>query len=171
MTTPGTPGSDGTTIADPGPPAAAVPPMPVARRRVALVGARLLIWAVYGYVVITTVVLVLGFVLLLFGANADASFAAWVYRSLDRAMEPFSGIFEPVALGGMGEVGAVLDTSVLFAILVYAIVAWLLGALLGWLGDFLASLTAADEHAARLAQWANQSARAATRSQSAPKDL
>lgn len=44
---------------------------------------------------------------------------------------------------------AVLDTSVLFALLVYAIAAWLVGALLGWVGDFLASTATGDHRDAR----------------------
>lgn len=131
-----------------GPTATAAPSRMPSPRRVAVTGARLLVGGIYVYVLLTTVVLVLGFLLLLFGANSDASFVAWAYRSMERAMEPFRGMFTPIDLGAGagGEVGAVLDTSLLFAILVYAIAAWLVGALLGWVGDFLASITAADTH-------------------------
>jgi uncharacterized protein YggT (Ycf19 family) len=113
---------------------------------VALLGARALVWLVYAYVLVTEVVLALGFVLLLFGANTEAAFVTWVYRSLDRAMEPFRGIFTPIdlGLGGSQEVGAVLDTSVLFAMLVYAAAAWLVSMLLDWIGGFLDRLPAAD---------------------------
>ncbi|SDD59711.1 YggT family protein [Nocardioides lianchengensis] len=119
------------------------------RRRVALLGVRALAWIVYAYVVVTEAVLALGFTLLLFGANPDASFVAWSYRSLDRAMEPFRGIFTPIDLGlsGSQEVGAVLDTSVLFAMLVYAVAAWLVSSLLDWIGGFLERLAEADERA------------------------
>ena len=113
------------------------PTSPVhSRRRVVLLGARVLVWIIYAYVVVTEVILGLGFVLLLFGANPDAPFVAWAYRSLERAMEPFRGMFTPIDLGlhGNNDVGAVLDTSVLFAMLVYAIVAWLLSWLLEQIG-------------------------------------
>jgi hypothetical protein len=115
-------------------------------RRVALLGARLLAWVVYAYVLVTEAILGLGFLLLLFGANPDASFVAWAYRSLDRAMEPFRGMFTPIDLGlsGSQDVGAVLDTSVLFAMIVYAVLAWLISCLLGWLTGFLDRLDAAD---------------------------
>ena len=70
-----------------------------------------------------------GLLLLLFGANPDASFAEWVYRALDRVMKPFRGIFESVDLSG----NSVLDVSVLFAMIVYGMLALALRALIDWL--------------------------------------
>ena len=107
---------------------------------------RAITYLVYAFVIVALVILVLGFFLLLFGANPHASFAAWVYRGLDRVMAPFRGIFEPVKLNGK----SVLDTSVLFAMIVYAIVGLALSALIGWLTDVIARLRArqwADAHA------------------------
>jgi uncharacterized protein YggT (Ycf19 family) len=95
--------------------------------------ARILTYLVYAFVLITLVILVLGFFLLLFGANPDAPFAEWAYRSLDRVMAPFRGIFESVQLNGE----SVLDTSVLFAMIVYGIVGIALSALIHWLTDKL----------------------------------
>ena len=106
---------------------------------------RAITYLVYAFVIIALVILVLGFFLLLFGANPNASFAAWVYRSLDRVMAPFRGIFEPIKINGK----SVLDTSVLFAMIVYAIVGLALNALIGWLTDAIARLRArqrADAH-------------------------
>lgn len=132
----------------PAPPPAAPPTPPHVHphRRVALLGARVLVWIVYAYVLVTEAILALGFLLLLFGANSDASFVAWVYRSLDRAMEPFRGMFTPIELGlsGNNDVGAVLDTSILFAMLVYAVVAWLVSWALDWISVFLTRLDIAD---------------------------
>src|SRR4051812_35096579 len=93
--------------------------------------ARILTYLVYGFTIVALVILVLGFFLLLFGANPDAPFAEWVYRSLARVMAPFRGIFEPVALNG----DSVLDTSVLFAMIVYGLVGIALSALIHWLTD------------------------------------
>lgn len=92
--------------------------------------ARVLLWIVYVWVTVTIVLLFLGFLLLLFGAEPTAGFVQWVYRSTERAMAPFRGIFEPITTSG----DAVLDVSVLFAIIVYAFVAVGLSALLGWMG-------------------------------------
>ena len=116
----------------------APPPSPHRHRRAVLWGARALGYVVYAYVVLTEIILALGFVLLLFGANPDPPFVQWAYRSLDRAMEPFRGIFTPIELGQTGnEVEAVLDTSVLFAMLIYGITAWLVQSGIGWLSGRL----------------------------------
>lgn len=104
---------------------------------------RVITYLVYAFVTVALVILVLGFFLLLFGANPNASFAAWVYRGLARVMAPFRGIFEPVKLNGK----SVLDTSVLFAMIVYAIVGLALSALISWLTDLIARL--------RARQWAD----------------
>lgn len=95
--------------------------------------ARVLTYLVYAFVLFTLVILLLGFFLLLFGANPDVPFAEWVYRSLDRVMAPFRGLFESVQLNGE----SVLDTSVLFAMIVYGIVGIALSALIHWLTDKL----------------------------------
>jgi uncharacterized protein YggT (Ycf19 family) len=98
--------------------------------------ARVLTYFVYGFTIVALVILGLGFFLLLFGANPDAPFAEWVYRSLNRVMAPFRGIFEPVPLNG----DSVLDTSVLFAMIVYGLAAMLLTALIDWLTQRLTLL-------------------------------
>ena len=95
--------------------------------------ARILTYLVYAFVLFTLVILLLGFFLLLFGANPDVPFAEWVYRSLDRVMAPFRGLFESVQLNG----NSVFDTSVLFAMIVYGIVGLALSALIHWLTDKL----------------------------------
>ena len=89
----------------------------------------------YFYVVVVLIVLTLGFFLLLFGANPTSSFVEWVYRSMERAMEPFRGIFTPIDLGTTagGEVNAVLDTSVLFAMIIYSILAVVGQQVVAWL--------------------------------------
>jgi hypothetical protein len=122
-------------------PPASPPPSPHRHRRTVLVGARALGYVVYAYVVLTEIILGLGFFLLLFGANPEPPFVEWAYRSLDRAMEPFRGIFTPIELGQTSnEVGAVLDTSILFAMFIYGIVAWLVQAGIGWLSGRLERL-------------------------------
>ena len=91
--------------------------------------ARALTYLVYGFVIVALVILLLGFILQLLGANPDAPFAEWLYRSLRRVMAPFRGLFEPVALDGR----SVFDVSILFAMLVYGIVGLALHALIEWL--------------------------------------
>jgi uncharacterized protein YggT (Ycf19 family) len=92
--------------------------------------ARVLVWLVYAFVVAATVILLLAFFLMLFNASATAEFTQWVYRSADRVLQPFRGIFPTVPLG---ERGSVIDFAVLFAIIVYGIFAQFVAALVGWL--------------------------------------
>ena len=104
------------------------PPVAVARV------ARALTYLVYAFVLVALVILLFGFFLLLFGANPDAPFAEWVYRSLTRVMAPFRGLFEPVPLDGK----SVLDVSILFAMIVYGLAALVLRALIEWLTNRIA---------------------------------
>ena len=90
---------------------------------------RALAYLVYAFVTVALVMLTFGFFLLLFGANPDAGFAEWVYRSLERVMAPFRGLFESIKLNGQ----SVLDVSILFAMIVYGIAALALRALIDWL--------------------------------------
>jgi uncharacterized protein YggT (Ycf19 family) len=112
---------------------------------------RVLVWLVYAYVVLASTILTIAFFLLLFNASTAAAFTQWVYRSADRVMEPFRGIF-PTAVG---ENGAVLDFAVLFAIIMYGILAAAVGALLAYLDR------KTQEHRAALAWSQAQSARTA----------
>ncbi len=99
----------------------------------------------YVYVLIVEIILLLGFFLLLFGANPTSSFVDWVYRSMDRAMRPFRGIFSSIELGAMpNEVESVFDTSVLFAMIMYGILALVIHAVVEWLGDRSARLERED---------------------------
>jgi uncharacterized protein YggT (Ycf19 family) len=91
--------------------------------------ARALTYLVYVFVLVALVLLLLGFFLLLLGANPDAPFAEFVSRGLTRVMAPSRGLFEPVRLDGR----SVLDVSVLFAMIVYGFVALLLHSLIEWL--------------------------------------
>ena len=90
---------------------------------------RWLVWAVWAYFTFVVIMLTMAFFLLLFNANPDAGFVAWVFRSADRAMEPFRGIF-PTATAGNG---SIIDFSVLFAIIVYGIIALLIHALVNFI--------------------------------------
>jgi uncharacterized protein YggT (Ycf19 family) len=131
-------------------------------RRALLLVSRFVTFLVYVYVVVVEIILLLGFLLLLLGANPSSSFVEWVYRSLDRAMRPFRGIFEPIELGVAGnDVPSVFETSVLFAMIVYAIIALVVHALLEWLSMRTARLDREDEFY-RQEQLARMTARPAT---------
>jgi hypothetical protein len=96
--------------------------------------ARAVSYLVYAYLLVVEVILLIGFLLLLFGANPSSSFVEWAYRNLDRAMRPFRGIFAPVEIGTAGnDVEAIFDTSIMFAMIIYAIIAIAVSALIAWL--------------------------------------
>ncbi|SRR6056297_509416 len=146
-------------------------------RKVVLLIARAISYLVYAYLVVVEVILLLGFVLLLFGANPSAGFTEWVYRNLDRVMSPFRGIFTPIELGvGGGEVPSIFETSVLFAMIVYGIVALLLSALIAWLSGRLDLIDVAETERERRAEYqarldavaAQQAAAAAQRAGQTP---
>jgi uncharacterized protein YggT (Ycf19 family) len=97
--------------------------------------ARVLVAFVYVVVTACLVVLFLGFVLQLFGASTDAEFTRWVYRNVERIMEPFRGMFPSPTLSDR----SVLDVSLLFAMIVYALAALGLHALVSWLAGRIAA--------------------------------
>ena len=84
--------------------------------------AKILPWLVYLYLLLEVIVLTLAFFLLLFNASTDAEFTQWVYRDRRTGrLEPFRGIFPSATADN----GSVLDFAVLFAIIVYGILAML----------------------------------------------
>ncbi len=111
-------------------------------------GARALVVFVYAFVLIDLVMLTLGFFLRLFGASTEAEFTRWVYRSVDRIMEPFRGIFPSHAVSDV----SVLDVSLLFAMIVYSILGIALHALLTWLTGKIVAQRRQDEITARQQQ-------------------
>jgi hypothetical protein len=90
--------------------------------------ARVLLWIVYLWLLVNLVLLFLAFILQLLGANPEAEFVDWVYRSVTRTMAPFRGMFEPLALSDQ----SVLDTSLLFAMVIYGLVALLIRSGIDW---------------------------------------
>lgn len=94
---------------------------------------RIIVWVIYALALINALLLTLAFFLRLAGANPDAGFVEWVYRSTDSAMRPFRGIFPARELGD----ASVLDFSLLFAAIVYFVVAILVDVGLRWLSQRL----------------------------------
>jgi hypothetical protein len=111
---------------------------------------RAISYLLYFYIIAVEIILFIGFFLLLFGANPSAEFTQWAYRNLDRVMEPFRGIFTPIELGTTaGNVEAVFETSVLFAMIVYGILGMVISAAISWLSGRLQYLEAAEAQAQR----------------------
>jgi uncharacterized protein YggT (Ycf19 family) len=101
--------------------------------------ARAIVFLVYAVVTVCLVLLVLGFVLRLFGASTDAEFTRWVYRQVDWIMQPFRGMFPPRTVSDR----SVVDFSLLFAMILYAIVALALHAFVSWLARQIAQTSRA----------------------------
>lgn len=136
----------------------------LSERKAIVWAVRAISYLVYFYLIVVEIILVIGFFLLLFGANPTAGFTQWAYRNLDRVMAPFRGIFSPIELGTTGnDVAATFDTSVLFAMIIYGIVALLFSALIGWLSARLNQIHAAEDELERQAGIAQQQADADAR--------
>ncbi len=65
---------------------------------------------------------ILRILLKLLGANPDSQFVAWVYDVTTRLLGPFAGALSTFAIGG----GAVLELSVILAMIGYSILGWLI---------------------------------------------
>ena len=89
---------------------------------------RAIVWLVYAFALIAIVIATIAFFLQLFGANPDSGFAQWIYRSASRVTAPFRGIF-PSHVNG----NSVLDVSLLFAIIMYALFALLIHTLIDYI--------------------------------------
>lgn len=88
--------------------------------------------AIYLLVGLLEILLLLRFVLRLFGANTENTFATFIYNLSEPFIAPFSTLFvSPVTSGG----ASIFDVNVLVAMVVYA----LLGMLAVWLVRFIAT--------------------------------
>jgi uncharacterized protein YggT (Ycf19 family) len=105
------------------------PHPPRSGRTVSWAIGRGIVWLVYALVIVAIVIATLAFFLQLFGANPNADFAAWVYRSAARVTAPFRGIFPTKPVTGQ----SYLDVSLLFAIIMYGIFAILISEFISWL--------------------------------------
>ena len=104
------------------------PPVKKSSRTFAWGVGRAIVWFVYAFALVAIVIATLAFVLQLFGADPSNAFAQWVYRSAARVTAPFRGIFPSHANGN-----SVLDVSLLFAIIMYALFAVFVSALIDYI--------------------------------------
>jgi uncharacterized protein YggT (Ycf19 family) len=70
---------------------------------------------------VVEILLLFRFTLKLLSANQEAAFVRWIYETSQPLLAPFENIFPTVV-----ESGVVIEMSTLFAIMVYAIVSYLL---------------------------------------------
>jgi uncharacterized protein YggT (Ycf19 family) len=97
--------------------------MPIKTAHIFLGFVNFVLWVVEGF-------LTLRFLLRLFGANPVTPFTQFIYQSTLPILQPFSGIFPSPALSG----GYVFEFTTLFAIIIYALVAYIIAILVEWLG-------------------------------------
>ncbi len=86
-------------------------------------------YVVYAYALIASIFLGLGFVLLLFSANATVPFVEFVYKVAAEFLQPFRGIFPVHQISETGYFSA----SALFAIMMYLILATAVQSLISYL--------------------------------------
>lgn len=89
---------------------------------------KIISYVMYAWVMIGVVALSLRTFLLLFSANQATPFVDFVLRVSNDYLRPFQGIFTSRQVGETGY----FDVAALFAICMYLILAWLVGALIGY---------------------------------------
>jgi len=130
----------------PSPSAYQAPPTGKSSRTVAWGVGRAIVWLVYAFALVAIVIATIAFFLELFGANPSSGFTQWIYRSASRVTAPFRGIFPSHAKGD-----SVLDVSLLFAIIMYALFALLVHALIDFIERRRAESVSRDRYQAQQA--------------------
>lgn len=90
---------------------------------------KIIAWLMYAWVLFGIITLTFGVFLLAFSANTNSGFYQFIVRTSTQYLEPFRGLFPPHAVGQTGYI----NVSALFAIVVYAFVAWGFSALLHYI--------------------------------------
>jgi uncharacterized protein YggT (Ycf19 family) len=110
------------------------------RRWILWVG-KLFTLIIYAVLLAYSVIVGIAFVLQLLGANPSADFADWIYRAAANITEPFRGIFPTTQVTDR----STFNASLLFALIVYLIVAIFLHGLIDWLTRRIAGIDRAEE--------------------------
>ena len=103
-------------------------------RRVTL----LVSWAIFGYLVVVEIILLVGFVMILVGVEPSSWLTEWLYVAVERTMQPFRGAFTTLELADpevASEVEPTVESSIVFAMIVYGILALAAHDLVEWLGS------------------------------------
>ncbi len=109
---------------------------------------RLILWVgrlitLFIYVVFLAYAVIVGiaFVLQLLGANPEADFAEWIYRAAANITEPFRGIFPTTQVTDR----STFNASLLFALIIYLVVAVILHGIVDWMARRIAGIDRAEE--------------------------
>jgi uncharacterized protein YggT (Ycf19 family) len=90
---------------------------------------KVIAWLMYAWVLFGIITLTFGVFLLAFSANTNSGFYQFIAKTSTQYLEPFRGLFPPHPVGETGYI----NVSALFAIVVYAFVAWGFSALLHYI--------------------------------------
>jgi hypothetical protein len=102
---------------------------------------RLFTLFIYAVFLAYAVIVGIAFVLQLLGANPDADFADWIYRAAANITEPFRGIFPTTQVTDR----STFNASLLFALIVYLVVAVILHGIVDWLARRIAGIDRAED--------------------------
>ena len=102
---------------------------------------------IYAILLAYSVIVGIAFVLQLLGANPTADFADWIYRAAANITEPFRGIFPTTQVTDR----STFNASLLFALMIYLIVAVLLHGVIDWLTRRIAGIDRAEEQDRQMA--------------------
>jgi len=79
-----------------------------------------ILWYILG---LLEIILVIRFLLKVFGANPQSGFADFVYTISGLFVSPFTGLFSPATTEG-AETTAILEWSTIIAAIIYALIVW-----------------------------------------------
>ena len=110
-------------------------------KRLILWVGRLITLFIYAVFLAYAVIVGIAFVLQLLGANPEADFAEWIYRAAANITEPFRGIFPSTEVTDR----STFNASLLFALIVYLVVAVILHGIVDWMARRIAGIDRAEE--------------------------
>ena len=82
--------------------------------------AYLISWAIFGYLVVVEIALLIGFVLVLLGVEPSSWLTEWLYGVVERVMQPFRGAFTALEIAdpdAAEQVEPSVETSIVFAMI------------------------------------------------------
>ncbi len=98
---------------------------------------RMLVWLVYAFATVSSVLLLMAFFLQLTGANPAAPFASWVYRGSDVLLQPFRSLYPTERIH---DAQSELNLSIVFAIFMYGLFAVVFAAAVSWFDRWIRGL-------------------------------
>ena len=90
---------------------------------------KIILYAMYIWILFGIIVLGLRVFLLAFSANTTTPFVNFIYNTSNTFMQPFREIFPPKAVSETGY----LDVAAVFAMIIYGLIGWGFSALIHWI--------------------------------------